>query len=139
MEHSTSSSTVVYRSLQSYWRQRARRLPEDVAPARKTVVVRLGTGGRGRRGSWKMVAARPALRMRQVRVSAPRKLLAGLRDAYMNAMLLLAGGKGLSAKKGGGGLVWDRRVPRARQASLRDSDFEKRLMIHLYNSIIATR
>ncbi|PKU62832.1 hypothetical protein MA16_Dca029245 [Dendrobium catenatum] len=58
--------------------------------------------------------------------------MASLRDAYMNAMLVLAGG-------GGGGAVWDRRIPRARQGSLKSGDFEKRVMIHLYNSVIATR
>ncbi|PKU65688.1 uncharacterized protein LOC110106074 [Dendrobium catenatum] len=126
------------KSLKFYWRRRAYQRLEDVPASKKLAVVRLGAGQKSWRRSWKAVAVRPALRLKRLIVLAsPGKLLARLRDAYMNGMLMLAGGAGAAARKNGA--VWDRRIPRARHGSLRGGDFEKRLMIHLYNSVIATR
>ncbi|KAI0500931.1 hypothetical protein KFK09_019149 [Dendrobium nobile] len=126
------------KSLKSYWRRRAYQRLEEVPASKKLAVVRLGAGQKSWRRSWKAVAVRPALRLKRLIVLAsPGKLLARLRDAYMNGMLMLAGGAGAAARKNGA--VWDRRIPRARHGSLRGGDFEKRLMIHLYNSVIATR
>lgn len=72
--------------------------------------------------------------------AAPKKVIARVKDAYMDGMLSLAGGSGVAASKtGGGGPVWDRRIPRARQASSKGGDFEKKIMLHLYSSVIATR
>ncbi|KAK8964922.1 hypothetical protein KSP40_PGU016161 [Platanthera guangdongensis] len=126
-------------SLPSYWRRRARRRgavtkkKKNKAPA----VIRLG--GRTRRWrSWKL-AVRPILRLAWVRVlPPPANAMKKLRDAYTDAMLVLSGR--LSANNGGGwGTVWDRRIPRGREEGLKYGDFEKRLQLHLYNSVIATR
>ncbi|KAL0914038.1 hypothetical protein M5K25_017535 [Dendrobium thyrsiflorum] len=123
------------KSLKSYWRRRAYQRLEDVHATKKIAVVRLGNGGKRWRRSRKTVVVRQAMWLKKLSVpKSPGKVMARLRDAYLNAMLVLAGGGG-----GGGGAVWDRRIPRARQASLKSGDFEKRVMIHLYNSVIATR
>ncbi|PKA52895.1 hypothetical protein AXF42_Ash001876 [Apostasia shenzhenica] len=134
--------SAAHKSLQSYWRRRAyRRLEGAAAPEKKMAVVRLGGGSdRTKRWrSWKAAVARPVLRLRTVRISSPKNLLSRLKDAYMDMTLMFAGGEGLSAKKGGGGPVWDRRVPKSRQATLRAGDFENRMMVHIYNSVIAIR
>lgn len=79
------------------------------------------------------MAVRPVSRLKKLSVpKSPGKVMEKLRGAYMSAMLMLAGGSG-------GMAVWDRRIPRARQASSRGGDFEKRVMVHLHNSVIATR
>ncbi|XP_020592475.1 uncharacterized protein LOC110032997 [Phalaenopsis equestris] len=122
------------KSLKFYWRQRAYRRLEDLPATRKVAVVRLGGGGNRCRQSLKAMITRPALRLKRLCFpKSSRKMMAKLRDAYMNVMLMLAGGGGA------GGAVWDRRIPKARQAGLRGGDFEKKLMIHLYNSVIAIR
>ncbi|KAK8944508.1 hypothetical protein KSP39_PZI008394 [Platanthera zijinensis] len=122
---------ATFNCLNPYWRRRSYQRLEDLQATRKNIaVVRLG-GGRNK-SSW------PQLRV----VSTPKKVLVRIRDAYLDAMLLLSGGGGGGAatnKSGGGGPVWDRRIPRARQASSRGVDFEKRIMLHLYSSVIATR
>ncbi|PKA52896.1 hypothetical protein AXF42_Ash001877 [Apostasia shenzhenica] len=136
------ASSAVYKSLRSYWRRRRYRRLENEQSEKKMTVARPGGGGGRRRRwrSWKVAVARPVLRLRLVgRVFMPRSLLARLRDVYMNMMLAFARGESLPAKKGGGGPVWVRRVPRSRQASLRTGNFEKRMMTHIYNSVIATR
>ncbi|KAG0460710.1 hypothetical protein HPP92_021007 [Vanilla planifolia] len=47
---------------------------------------------------------------------------------------------GGASKKGGSRPFWDRRIRRKdRQASLKAGDFEKRIVLHLYSSVIATR
>ncbi|PKA52894.1 hypothetical protein AXF42_Ash001875 [Apostasia shenzhenica] len=134
-----AATSAVYKSLQSYWRRRAYRRLEDVAPEKKMAIARLGGSVDGRKRRWKVVAARPVRRARPVKIFSPRSLLARLRDGYVGTMLTVAGGEGLLAKKGAGEPVWDRRVPKPRQASLKAGDFEKRMMIHIYNSVIAIR
>ncbi|KAG0500184.1 hypothetical protein HPP92_000256 [Vanilla planifolia] len=141
MEDSASRRRA-HRSLPSYWRRRACRRLGDAGAARRKPVKAVRLGGGGRRWSWRV--ARPVVRLVRERMPAPMKMVTRLRDAYVDTMVVLAGG--LSAKKGGGGGrgagwgLWDRRIPRAREDGLGwSADFEKRLMLHLYNSVIATR
>ncbi|KAK8917072.1 hypothetical protein KSP39_PZI022425 [Platanthera zijinensis] len=127
----------VHDSLPSYWRRRTRRRGEVKKKKKNTAVIRLG--GRTRRWRSLKLAVRPILRLAWVRVlPPPANAMKKLRDAYTDAMLVLSGR--LSANNGGGwGTVWDRRIPRGREEGLKNGDFEKRLQLHLYNSVIATR
>ncbi|EHA8592091.1 hypothetical protein COCNU_contig69266620G000010 [Cocos nucifera] len=81
------------------------------------------------------------LRLR-VKVFSPIRLLARMRDAYMDAMLALAGGGGrpwaLNKSRSASDGLWERRIPKARQMnSASRGDFERRLMIHIYNALVA--
>ncbi|XP_072994893.1 amino-acid permease BAT1 homolog [Typha latifolia] len=58
-----------------------------------------------------------------------------MRDAYVDAMLALAGGQGRPAalqlsksRSGSDDGLWGRRMPKARQVTARRGDFEKRMM-----------
>ncbi|PKU66525.1 hypothetical protein MA16_Dca006853 [Dendrobium catenatum] len=137
-----SSSSQVHKSLPSYWRRRTSRRVGDYGTKKKSsATIRLG-GRKKRWRSWKVVVVvRPVLKLARLRVPPPVQAMKKLREAYTDAMVLLSGA--LAAKKGGSGAsmgaVWDRRIPRGREEGLKGGDFEKRLMLHLYNSVIATR
>ncbi|KAK8944505.1 hypothetical protein KSP39_PZI008397 [Platanthera zijinensis] len=143
---SRASPMEAFRSLQSYWRRRSyQKINSSPATHNKSVV---SLGGGGKRWRPRSVKVRPVIKLKaHMRVPTPRKVMARLRDAYMDAMLLLSGGGGggVATNKsggggGGGGQIWDRRIPRERRpTSLRGGDFEKKIMLHLYSSVIATR
>ena len=134
------TKSEVFQSIRSYWRRRTYRRIEGVPLASKKKRVRvvklMGESGANRRPS----KVRPVLRM-WVKVFSPIKLMARLRDAYMDAMLALAGGearpsltmKGTGSQDG----TWERRMPKARQISVKRGDFERRMMLHIYRSLIA--
>ncbi|XP_029119622.1 uncharacterized protein [Elaeis guineensis] len=135
----------VYRSIQHYWRRRANRgLEGSSSPSKKVrLVARLGGESRSTksRRAWKLKSAmRPIPRLR-IKVLSPLRLLARMRDAYMDAMLALAGGGGrpsaLNKSRSVSDGRWERRIPKARQMSARRGDFERRLMIHIYNALVA--
>lgn len=126
-------------SVQTYWaRRNYQRLG---SPSRRLRVARLGGNGRkqpapGSVRSWRKLA-RAALRT----ISLAR-LLARLRDAYIDAMLALAGGAGRpcaalararSCCATEAGLL-PRRVPRARTRG--SGDFERRMMAHIYSTVV---
>ncbi|KAG0462161.1 hypothetical protein HPP92_020637 [Vanilla planifolia] len=81
------TNSKVYKSLQSYWRRRSYQRLEDVSTTKKAA-VRLGGG----RKVWKAVVVRSVkLRLKKPRFRTPGKILSRLRNAYVDAMLLLAG------------------------------------------------
>ncbi|KAI0492484.1 hypothetical protein KFK09_026757 [Dendrobium nobile] len=136
-----SSSSQVHKGLPSYWRRRTSRRVGDYGTKKKSsATIRLG-GRKKRWRSWKVVVVRPVLKLARLRVPPPVQAMKKLREAYTDAMVLLSGA--LAAKKGGSGAsmgaVWDRRDSRGRKEGLKGGDLEKRLMLHLYNSVIATR
>ncbi|KAL6620745.1 hypothetical protein ACP70R_035884 [Stipagrostis hirtigluma subsp. patula] len=130
------------RSVQTYWaRRNYRRL--GGSPSRGLKVARLG-GGRTQRPAAAprnlAAAALRRLRAAVVLAAAPARLLAALRDAYVDAMLALAGGAAaLARSRGGGGAeaagLWAKRVPRARQGR-GHGDFERRMMAHIYSMVV---
>jgi hypothetical protein len=73
---------------------------------------------------------------------SPARLLGRLRDAYVDAMLVLAGGTArpcaalATAKPGERWPLWAKRVPRARSAGARSSDFERQMMAHIYSTLL---
>jgi hypothetical protein len=73
---------------------------------------------------------------------SPARLLGRLRDAYVDAMLALAGGAArpcavlATAKPGEKSALWVKWVPRARSTGERTSDFERRMMAHIYSTLV---
>ncbi|KAJ8486462.1 hypothetical protein OPV22_018947 [Ensete ventricosum] len=126
-----SVSTQVFHSIHSYWRRRTYRRLD--ATKRQAKAIRLGGGGGIRTSSWRCRKAKVVwrtLRLRPKVWSAPLRLLGWVRNAYVDAMLALAGGQGRPSA------LWGRRMPRARQASVGSADFERRMMMHLLHSIV---
>ncbi|KAK9034953.1 hypothetical protein V6N11_077005 [Hibiscus sabdariffa] len=116
-------------TLKRYWRQRRyQRLygGEAIKNGRTMKVTRMG--GRSRR-TWK-IKAMPKLQWRAV-IASPMKLLAKLRNGYMNMMLRIAGSVG--EKEFGG-----KRIPKARKVALgySNSEFDQRLLHEIYKNLI---
>lgn len=131
-------TSQVFPSINSYWRHRNyQRLR---APSKQLRVVRLG--GTSQRRPWKArtVRFRAIVKLPSVLWSPIGHVLTRIRDAYMDAMLALADGARRPSKlalTGGGGGLWARRIPKARQVAARKGDFEQRMMVHIYNSLVA--
>ncbi|CAD5173226.1 unnamed protein product [Musa acuminata subsp. malaccensis] len=130
--------TQVFRSIQSFWRHRGYRRLEGTKKQAKA--IRLGGGGtNSRRLHRKARVVWPTLRLRLRAWPAPLRLMARMKNAYVETMLSLAGGEGrpsaLNRVRSGSDALWGRRMPRARQMSSRSGDFERRMMQHIYNSI----
>ncbi|CAM0954476.1 unnamed protein product [Alopecurus aequalis] len=129
------------RSVQLYW---ARRNYQHGSPSRHLKVARLGGGmGGSTRAPGSGAALRRRLRWIAVLLLSPARLLARLRDAYVEAMLALAAGRAgmpcaalATAKPGEQGALWAKRVPRARSTGARSSDFERRMMVHIYSTLV---
>jgi hypothetical protein len=95
------------RSVQAYWARRN---------YRRLRVARLGGGRKQQQQPWKRLGR-----------AAPARLLARLRDAYVDAMLALARTRSCAPEAG---LL-------ARRARARgSSDFERRMMEHIYNTVV---
>ncbi|XP_020589801.1 uncharacterized protein LOC110031097 [Phalaenopsis equestris] len=115
------------RAVRSYWRRRRYKRLES-GKGKKVQVDKLGGGLR-----------RP-IRLRRVfgirsKMLSPVRLLARLRDAYVDSMLGLAGkGSGLSGAIGAEALI-NRRIPRAHPAKLEAAEFERRLILEICRSI----
>lgn len=110
----------------TFWRQRTYEKLDGPPPSvmSQARAIRLGT-----KRSWKKV-----FRVR-VRMSLAKKFVMRLRDAYVEAMLVLAGGIPPPAR---------RRIPRAREVGMkrrrrrrRGSEFERRVVLHAYNVLVA--
>ncbi|KAG0502587.1 hypothetical protein HPP92_002659 [Vanilla planifolia] len=134
----TRITQKVHKRLPSCWRRRADgRVEDPAAKARRKPVRVVRLGFRRRWRPWNLRAAR------QVRWSlALKKAAERMREAYVNAMVSLAGA--LAARgwgRGKGGAVWRRRIPRGREERLDcwSGNFEGGFMLHLYDSVIATR
>ncbi|PKU59910.1 uncharacterized protein LOC110107194 [Dendrobium catenatum] len=126
------------RAVRSYWRRRRyERL--EAGKRRKVKVAKLGGGHRVSAGS----GLSRSFRLRRVfgirsKMLSPVRLLARLRDAYVDSMLGLAGkGSGLSGGMGGEVLI-NRRIPKAHPVKLETGDFERRLILEICRSIRAS-
>ncbi|XP_043700151.1 uncharacterized protein LOC122650842 [Telopea speciosissima] len=134
------SSTPIYGSLKRYWRRRSyRRL--DVKK-KNTKVLRLGgkSSSSSRRRSWRVSVLIPKLQLKIIKY--PMKMWRKFKDGYINMMLGFAdnvgGGYSYNSTVFGG-----KRIPRSRpisQISKYDSnEFDKRMLLHIYNSLVASR
>ncbi|KAG6472282.1 hypothetical protein ZIOFF_069742 [Zingiber officinale] len=121
----------VFRSIPFYYRRYQRLHPDG--PRQRRAAIRLG-GARKLKivFRFKLPTATPLLR-----------LLAWVKNAYVEALLSLAGGDGrparaaLGAARSSGEALWGKRMPREREVKRRGSvDFERRMMAHIYKAIV---
>ncbi|RLN27654.1 uncharacterized protein C2845_PM05G28470 [Panicum miliaceum] len=123
--------------VRAYWRRRKYHRLEaaDGGKAGGGATRQLGAA---RRGGW---GAMRRLRVRvRVALAAPRRALARARDAYVGAMLALARRASALALPGGADGLWGKRVPRRKQLPApRATEFEQRLILEIYKSIVASK
>ena len=135
------------RGIRSHWRRRKYQRLEagDGGGGRTKNTQRLGGGGGARRsGGWRVrlrgLIIRRARVVRLV-VSMPGRVLGRLRDAYVGGMLAVSRKASVMALPGDA--MWTRRVPRRKQlpapAAQGASEFEKRLVMEIYKSIVASK
>ncbi|KAI4346931.1 hypothetical protein L6164_007794 [Bauhinia variegata] len=134
METASLIPKPMFCGIKRYWRRRQyQRLHADITAAgrRKTKIIRLR--GSPRR-QWKI---KPIARLRWV-VKSPLKMLAKLKNAYVDFMLRLTGNVGALS---GNDLFGGKRIPRARQVSKAYSGdaFEARLIYEISKVFIASR
>ncbi|PWZ19662.1 hypothetical protein Zm00014a_018150 [Zea mays] len=91
-------------------------------------------GGRRRRG-WRVRRRAGVLGRRLLRALSPRRLLARLRDAYVNAMLRLASSAAV-AGYGGAGPYCTAADPFARPRPL-TREYDEKALVEIYRSILA--
>ncbi|ONK54951.1 uncharacterized protein A4U43_UnF9360 [Asparagus officinalis] len=125
--------------IRSYWRSRRYQKLRNSATGNKTRrVTRLGNGTRS---STRRFRLRSVFRIRfKFRVFSPLRIIARIRDAYVDSMLGIAG-KGAPGLLGSGGpeCMLGRRIPKARLVRPEPGDFEKRLVLEIYKSVMASR
>ncbi|CAL4901689.1 unnamed protein product [Urochloa decumbens] len=126
--------------VRAYWRRRKyHRLEAGDGKARSGATKQLGTARRGG-GGW---GAMRRLRVRvRVVLAAPRRALARARDAYVGGMLALAKRASALALPGGADGLLAKRVPRRKQlpaAPPKATEFEQRLILEIYKSIVASK
>ncbi|KAF8390086.1 hypothetical protein HHK36_024607 [Tetracentron sinense] len=124
-------SSPFHGSLKRYWRRRRyQRLNGAITGKNSMKIARLG--GKSRR-FWK-IRAFPKLRLKIV---SPIKLLARLRDGYINMMLGLESNVGYLNNAS---VFGDRRIPKARQVQMvsTSEEFDPRFLFEIYKSLMAS-
>ncbi|KAL6848894.1 hypothetical protein ACP4OV_021477 [Aristida adscensionis] len=129
------------RGVRAYWRRRKYHRLAAAADGGKATQQRLGAARRSGGAAWGAVRR---LRVRvRVLLAAPRRALARARDAYVGGMLALARKASAVALPGGPDSVWSRRVPRRKQLPAapagQPTAFERRLILEIYKSIVASK
>lgn len=113
--------------------QRRRRGYNRLSPSKRSLkIVRFGSGNSKR--SWKI---RIAPKLRLIKLVSPLKLFLRLKNAYVNMMLRLANNTNTSNS---GNVFGEKRIPKARDApvSYSRSEFENRLMLEIYKSMVSS-
>ncbi|PIA63672.1 hypothetical protein AQUCO_00201191v1 [Aquilegia coerulea] len=129
-----NSTIAIYGSLKRFWRRRQyQRL--DGTNKKNMNVARLG----GKRKSFWRIRAIPKLKLK-LKIVSPIKMLAKLRDAYINMMLGLAGNVG---SLNGDGFFGDKRIPKARKPSSSKvskaaGEYESKLIFEIYKALKAS-
>uniref|UniRef100_A0ACD5TDB4 Uncharacterized protein n=1 Tax=Avena sativa TaxID=4498 RepID=A0ACD5TDB4_AVESA len=138
------------KGIRSHWRRsKYQRLENGDGGTRTKTTQRLGGGGRRSGGGWRVrLRGLIVRRVRVVRavVAAPARLLCRLRDAYVGGMLTVAQKAACSALPDG---TCAKRVPRRKHqqkllpgvaaAQQGPSEFETRLVMEIYKSIVASK
>ncbi|XP_057786790.1 uncharacterized protein LOC131004182 [Salvia miltiorrhiza] len=127
-------STTVYKGIRGYWRRKGYERIDAAGRKRKTRVVELGSAADGsaaapRRRSWR-IKLTPRLKLK-LRFS-PKKLLLGLRDAYVGMMMKIANtrmiGSGFGGGFGGDGVTGFGMRP--------TKEYDERMIVEIYKSIV---
>lgn len=134
-------TSQVFTGLQSYWRRKTYQKLENssYSSKKKLPVIILGES---RHRCWKLkTVSRRVCRLR-LKVVSPVKLFLRLRDAYVNAMLVLAGEKKsptapLTAAAAAKKKKKTNSVYQVFKISKSCTEFERRMMIHIYSHLVA--
>ncbi|CAM0953649.1 unnamed protein product [Alopecurus aequalis] len=132
------------RGIRSHWRRRKyQRLATSHGRSTRGNTQRLGGDARRSGNGWRVrlrgLIIRRARVVRLV-VSMPGRVLGRLRDAYVGGMLAVSRKASVMALPGDA--LWTRRVPRQKQLpapAQGASEFEKRLVMEIYKSIVASK
>ncbi|KAL1553006.1 hypothetical protein AAHA92_13734 [Salvia divinorum] len=123
-------SATVYRGIRGYWRRKGYQRIAGAGHKRKARVVELGDSGAApRRRSWRIrLAPRLKLKLR----FSPKKLLIGLRDAYVGMMMKIANTRMIGSGFGGGfsgdGVTGFGARP--------IKEYDERMIVEIYKSIV---
>lgn len=125
-------SATVYKGIKGYWRSKGYERLNTGGRKRKTRVVELGSAAEGsarRRRFWR-IKLTPRLKLK-LRFS-PKKLLLGLRDAYVNMMMKIASTRMVGSGFGGGfsgdGVTGFGMRP--------IKEYDERMIVEIYKSIV---
>lgn len=127
-------STTVYKGIKGYWRRKGYDRLDAGRKRPKPRVVELGAAAEGgaaarRRRSWR-IKLTPRLKLK-LRFS-PKKLLLGVRDAYVNLMMKIANtrmiGSGIGGGFAGDGVTGFGVRP--------TKEYDERMIIEIYKSIV---
>jgi len=121
--------------IKAYWKRRGYdRLDAAAAQRRPRIPTAELGGGEARRG-WRVRRRAGAAGRRLLRLLSPRRLLARLRDAYVNAMLRLASSAAV-AGYGAAGPYCTTADPFARPRPL-TRDYDEKALVEIYRAILA--
>ncbi|WOK93047.1 hypothetical protein Cni_G01740 [Canna indica] len=124
-----------YTGINSYWKKRRYQKLQSSStssPKKAKKAARLGAG----RPGWFLRLRRRINFRFKISLRSPVKLLAQVRDAYINCMLAMAGKT--SSLSGPGPEIWSKRIPKARPVKTSSSEFERRLMFEIYKSLVVS-
>lgn len=123
----------MYRGIRGYWRRKGYERLSAAGRKRKPRVVELGSaadGGAARRRRFWRIKLTPRLKLK-LRFS-PKKLLLGLRDAYVNMMMKIANTRMIGSGFGGGfpgdGVTGFGSRP--------IKEYDERMIVEIYKSIV---
>ncbi|XP_049408461.1 uncharacterized protein LOC125871826 [Solanum stenotomum] len=118
-------STRVYRGLKGYWRRRG------YQKLNRNNRVDLSTEGSTRKRKFWKIKLTPKLKLKiNFKRFSLKKLLIGLRDAYVNAMLRIANTRGFGGDYGGGIDGFGMR---------RVKEYDEKVLVEIYKSIIISQ
>ncbi|XP_047983694.1 uncharacterized protein LOC125224352 [Salvia hispanica] len=120
-------SATVYKGIKGYWRRKGyERLDAKAKPR----VVELGGGGAApRRRPWRIKLTPPRLKLK-LRFS-PKKLLLGLRDAYMGMMMKIASTRMIGSGFSGDGV--------SGFGMQRSKEYDRKMIVEIYKSIVVAQ
>ncbi|XP_009601543.1 uncharacterized protein [Nicotiana tomentosiformis] len=123
-------STRVYSGLKGYWKRRGyKKLNRKNRPVELSAE---GSNSNRKRRFWKIKLTRPKLKLKlNFRRFSIKKLLIGLRDAYVNMMLRVANTRGLGGGYGGdyGGVAGFGMRP--------IKEYDEKVLVEIYKSMMA--
>ncbi|KAF0926982.1 hypothetical protein E2562_029210 [Oryza meyeriana var. granulata] len=131
------------RGIRSYWgRRKYQRLEAANGGGKTRATQQLGGARRG--GGWGLRLRRLLrVRVRVAKALSPVRLLARIRDAYVGGMLAVSRKASAMALPNAPEGLWPRRVPRRKQLRAPGpgqlTDFEQRLVVEIYKSIVASK
>ncbi|XP_042022750.1 uncharacterized protein LOC121770021 [Salvia splendens] len=124
-------SATVYKGIRRYWRRKGYQRIDSAGRNTKPRVVELGGGGSAppRRRPWRIKLAPPRLKLK-LRFS-PKKLLLGLRDAYMGMMMRIASTRMIGSGFSGDGVSGFGMRPA--------KEYDRRMVVEIYKSIVVAQ